>query len=281
MEMSLCAMAALADEWFAGPVSDDEILVTGATGKTGRRVIRLLKERGVPVRAASRSSATRFDWTDRGSWEAALRGVSAVYLVAPDFGSPVAELVGQAKAAGVRRVVLLSVPGVDGGLGDTGLEWTVVQPRWFFQNFSEDFLRDAVLSGELRLPAGDGREAFIDAEDIAEVVVAALTEDGHSGRQYELSGPRLMTFADTAEELSKATGRDIRYVPLTREAYVDEQRALGVPDEWVQLVADLYVSVASGDLDSITTDVRRVLGRSPRDFSDYAKEAAAQGAWLA
>lgn len=231
------------------------------------------------MRAASRSSATRFDWMDRGSWAAALRGVSAVYLVAPDFDSPIAELIEQAKAAGVRRAVLLSIPGVDGGLGDTGLEWTVLQPRWFFQNFSEDFLRDAVLRGELRLPAGDGRDAFIDAEDIAEVAVAALTEDGHSGRQYELSGPRLMTFADTAEELSKATGRDIRYVPLTRDTYVDEQRAYGVSEEWVQLSADLYESIGSGDLDSITTDVRRALGRFPRDFSEYAKEAAAHGAW--
>jgi uncharacterized protein YbjT (DUF2867 family) len=225
--------------------------VTGATGKTGRRVVRLLEE----------------------------QDVSAVYLVAADFDSPITEFIEQAAAAGVRRAVLLSAPGIEDGMGDSGLEWTVLQPRWFFQNFSEDFLRDAVLSGELRLPAGDGREAFIDAEDIAEVAVAALTEDGHAGRRYELTGPRLMTFADTAEELAKATGRDIRYVPLTREEFVGEQREQGVPEEWVRLSADLYESIRSGSLASLTADVRRVLDRSPRDFSEYAKETATQGAW--
>jgi uncharacterized protein YbjT (DUF2867 family) len=205
--------------------------------------------------------------------------VSAVYLVAPDFGSPISEFVERAKAAGVRRAVLLSAPGIEDGLGDSGLEWTVLQPRWFFQNFSEDFLWDAVLNGELRLPAGDGREAFIDAEDIAEVAVAALTEDGHGGRHYELTGPRLMSFADIAEELSNATGRDIRYVPLTREAYVGEQLEQGVPEEWARFSAGLYESIRSGSLASVTADVREVLDRIPRDFSEYAKEAAAQGAW--
>ncbi|MGW0523233.1 NAD(P)H-binding protein [Crossiella sp. NPDC003009] len=260
-------------------MSEDRILVTGATGKTGRRVVRLLAERGAPVRAASRSSATRFDWTDRGTWEPALREVSAVYLVAPDFGSPIAEFAKQAAAAGVRRAVLLSAPGIEDELGGAGLAWTVLQPRWFFQNFSEDFLRDAVLSGELRLPAGDGREAFIDAEDIAEVAVAALTEDGHGGQHYELTGPRLMTFADVAEELSAATGRDIRYVPLTREAYVDEQRAHGVPEDWAQLSADLYEHIRSGGLATLTGHVRQVLDRAPRDFAGYATAAATQGAW--
>ncbi|MFD7935328.1 NAD(P)H-binding protein [Streptomyces sp. NPDC059755] len=276
-------------------MSDEMILVTGATGKTGRRVARLLQEQGVAVRAASRSGAPSFDWSDRGTWEPALRGVTGMYLVLPDLGSPQAvEAIGafarQAAAAGARRAVLLSVPeggGVDyeqvlsaeRALEHAGLDWTVLRPRWFFQNFSEDFLYDPVLSGEVRLPAGDGKEAFVDAEDIAEVAVAALTEAGHAGWHYELSGPRLMTFGEAVAEIARATGRDIRYVPLTPEAYADEQRAQGVPEEWVQLSVGLYDYVRSGGLATLSDGVQRSLGRAPRDFSDYAEAAARQGAW--
>jgi uncharacterized protein YbjT (DUF2867 family) len=210
-------------------MSEEMILVTGATGKTGRRVVRLLEERDLAVRAASRSGTPSFDWSDRGTWEPVLRGVTKMYLVLPDLGSPqaaedVAAFARQAAAAGARHAVLLSTPSdawgpaqehvlaTERALEHAGLEWTVLRVRWFFQNFSEDFLYDPVLSGEVRLPAGDGKEAFVDAEDIAEAAVAALTEDGHAGWCYEVSGPRLMSFQDTIEEIARATGRDIRYV---------------------------------------------------------------------
>ncbi|NEC88436.1 NAD(P)H-binding protein [Streptomyces sp. SID12501] len=276
-------------------MNNETILVTGATGKTGRRVARLLEERGATVRTASRSGTPSFDWTARNTWEPALRSVTAMYLVVPGLGSPqvtetVAAFARQAAAAGARRAVLLSMP--EGGgpdheqvlaaertLEHAGLERTVLRPRWFFQNFSEDFLRDPVLSGEVRLPAGYGKEAFVDAEDIAEVAVAALTEDGHAGRDYELSGPRLMTFGDAVAEIARATNRDIRYVALSPEAYGAEQRAQGVPEEWVQLSVGLYECIRSGGLASLGDGVQRVLGRSPRDFSEYAGAAAREGVW--
>ncbi|HET6856361.1 MAG TPA: NAD(P)H-binding protein [Streptomyces sp.] len=276
-------------------MSDKMILVTGGTGKTGRRVVRLLEERGVTARAASRTGAVRFDWADRTTWESALQGVTDVYLVAPDLGGPqaardIAAFARQAAGAGVRRAVLLSVPGNGGldhehvlaaerALGDAGLEWTVLRLRWFFQNFSEDFLLDPVLSDEVRLPAGDGREAFVDAEDIAAVAVAALTEDGHTGQHYELTGPRLMTFADTIAEIAKATGRNIRYVPVDTQTYADEQRAQGVPEEWIHMLTSAYEPLRSGNLASFSNDVERVLGRPARDFSHYARDVAAQGTW--
>ena len=273
-------------------MSDETILVTGSTGKTGRRVARLLRARRVAVRAASRSGEVRFDWADRSTWEPALRGATALYLVAPELGDPRAarDVAAFARTAGAGRAVLVSMPdtgdpghehvlAAERSLGEAGLAWTVLRPRWFFQNFSEDFLRDPVLSGEVRLPAGDGREAFVDADNIAEVAVAALTGDGHAGRSYELSGPRLLSFGDAVAEIAKATGRDLRYVPLTAERYAEEQRARGVPEQWIQLSIDLYASVRAGGLTPLTDDVRQVLGRAPRDFTDYAQAGARQGAW--
>lgn len=278
-------------------MSDELILVTGATGKTGRRVVRLLQERGIRVREGSRSGSPRFDWDDPATWEPALRGVTAAYLVVPEFGSARATEVltsfaRQAAGLGVRRAVLVSVPAAgmadpgpaeaaERALGEAGLAWTALRLRWFFQNFSEDFLRDPVLSGEVRLPAGDAKEAFIDADDIAEVAAAALTGSGHDGKAYELSGPRLLTFHETVAAIAEATGRDIRYVPLTAEEYADEQRALGVPEEWVQISDDFYAQFRTGNLASVSGDVERVLGRPPRDFADFVKAAAADGAWPA
>ncbi|MFD3334616.1 NAD(P)H-binding protein [Streptomyces sp. NPDC058700] len=278
-------------------MNNETILVTGATGKTGRRVVQQLQNKTMPVRAASRSSQVRFDWTDQATWAPALRDITGMYLVAPDLGSAqatenITALARQAAAAGVRRAVLVSfphldtpnldinhVPAAEQALSAAGLEATVLWPRWFFQNFSEDFLLDAVRSGDVRLPAGEGKEAFIDAEDIAAVAVTALTQDGHAGQTYELSGPRLMSFADAVSDIAHATGNDIRYTPLSAETYAAEQRASGVPEEWVQTAIGMYADIRSGALNSLTGDVEKVLGRPPRDFTDYARTAAAQDAW--
>jgi uncharacterized protein YbjT (DUF2867 family) len=274
-------------------MSDEMVLVTGATGKTGRRVARILEERGVAHRAVSRASAIRFDWEDRSTWDAAVEGATSMYLVLAylddtDAAEAIAGLARRAAAAGVRRAVLLSTPDIgehghatERALEAAGIESTVLRLRWFFQNFSEDFLLAPILGGELRLAAGDGLEGFIDAEDIAEVAVAALTEAGHAGEVYELTGPRLMSFGDTVAEIAKATGNDIRYQALTTEAFVAEQVANGVPEEFAQVLAGVTEQMRSGRFATLTGDVERVLGRPARDFTDYARETAAQGVWRA
>lgn len=292
-------MAAADARWLARPMSTTTVLVLGGTGKTGRRVAAGLEARGVTARVASRSGATRFDWADRATWGPALDGASAVYVVAPDLGTGTREtadeigaFVRQAAAAGVRRAVLLSVP--DGGsvdladahaaeraVLDADLDGTVLRVHWFFQNFSEDFLRDPVLAGELRLPTGQGRDGFIDAEDIAAVAVAALLEDGHAGRVYELTGPRLMTFGDAADEIARAAGVQVRHVPVSGDAFVRESTARGESEDAARLMAILYGKFARDELAALSDDVRTVLGRPPRDFADYAREAAAAGAWKA
>jgi uncharacterized protein YbjT (DUF2867 family) len=272
------------------------ILVTGGTGKSGSRVVSQLRAQGASVRVASRSGEPQFDWLDRATWDSALDGVKAVYLVPIDGELLTRPFIERAVHLGVERVVLLSgrgvdVPGysgeaniagathVDGesAVRDSGITWTILRPAWFAQNFSEGIFLDAILAGELRLPAGDGAASFIDAEDIAAVAVAALAEDGHGGQTYELSGPRALTIAEAIAEISQATGRDLRYVPLSPEEFVAELTGQGWPSAEAENYAEAVSPIRRGMDSYISDGVQRALGRQPRDFSDYVK--ASVGAW--
>jgi uncharacterized protein YbjT (DUF2867 family) len=268
-------------------------LVLGGTGKTGRRVAERLTARGVPVRLGSRSGTPAFDWQDRSTWPRALRGTGSVYLsYYPDLAVPGAvETVGSfselAVRTGVPRLVLLSGRGepeaeqAEQAVRDSGAELTIVRSTWFAQNFSEDYMLDHVQSGEVALPAGDTPEPFVDADDIADVAVAALTEDGHVGRLYELTGPRLLTFAEAIDEISRAAGRELRYVPISIEEHAAAAAEQGVPSEVIDLLTYLFDEVLDGRNARLTDGVQRALGRQPRDFTDYARDAAATGVWNA
>jgi len=276
-------------------MSNSTILVTGGTGKTGRRVTELLLERGYDVRAVSRNSDIRFDWNDDSTWPEAVKGIAAVYVVTTSLHDPAVtdqfRAFGKlAVANGAARAVLVSVPddghegfqlaqSAEAELTKAGLGLTILRLRWFNQNFSEDFLAPFVDAGDLRLPAGHGAEAFVDADDIAEVAALALTDASHAGRTYELTGPRLLTFADVADELSAATGRTITYTPLDVDAYVAEQIGYGVPEEWAHFSATLYANIAAGALQTVSSDIADVLGRPARDFRDFAASAVEDGAW--
>ncbi len=268
--------------------NNETVLVLGATGKTGRRVARRLTDLGIEVRKASRPA---FDWDDRSTWTAAVTGVGAAYLTYyPDLAFPgAAEAIRDfsklAVEHGVRRLVLLSGRGEEEavvseeGVRESGAEWTVVRSSWFAQNFSEHFLLEPVLAGEIVLPAGQVTEPFIDVEDIVDVVVTALTTDGHDGRVYELTGPRLLGFADVAAEIGKAAGRDVRYVPVSAAEFAAGAAEQGVPEEEIEGLTDLFTRILDGRNASLTDDVEQVLGRPARDFSDYAAKAAATGVW--
>lgn len=266
-------------------------LVLGGTGKTGRRIVERLSARGVPVRTGSRSGVPPFNWEDRETWAPALRGMASVYLTYyPDLAVPgAAATVGafaeMAVSSGVRRLVLLSGRGEEGAqMGEqavqaSGAEWTVVRSSWFCQNFSEGNFLGMVLGGEVALPAGSVPEPFVDLDDVADVAVAALTEHGHAGKLYELTGPRLLTFAEAVGEIARATGRDIRYTQLSMEQFVDALNAEGEPEEVVSLLAYIFSEVLDGRNAHIADGVQRALGRAPRDFSEFARRAAASGAW--
>lgn len=257
-------------------------LVLGGTGKTGRRVGERLTRVGRPVRVGTRSAGVPFDWEDESTWSAAVSGIDAAYVTfQPDLAVPgateaVREFSSLAVSSGVRRLVLLSGRGEDEALAaekiiqDSGAEWTIVRASWFNQNFSESYLLEPVLEGEIILPAGDVIEPFIDADDIADVAVAALTDDRHIGEIYEVTGPRLLSFADVAAEISTATGRQVAYTPVPVDAYMDAAREAGVPGDVVDLLGYLFTTVLDGRNESVTDGVQRALDREPRDFAAYA-----------
>lgn len=266
-------------------------LVVGGTGKTGRRVVERLRARGVPVRIGSRSGEPPFDWEDHATWGPALQGVDRVYVTYyPDLAVPGAVeavhlFTALAVELGVRRLVLLSGRGeaearaAEQVVQASSVEWTVLRCSWFCQNFSESYILDSVLGGEVVLPAGDVGEPFVDADDIADVAVAALTEDGHARQLYELTGPRLLTFPQAVGEIAAVTGRDIKYVRISPEAYAAALREQGVPADFVWLLDYLFTTVLDGRNASVEDGVQRALGRPPRDFSEYARIASASGVW--
>jgi uncharacterized protein YbjT (DUF2867 family) len=271
--------------------TQDPILVLGANGKTGRRVAEGLRARGLAVREGSRSGTPPFDWDDRSTWEPAVRGTSAAYVsFFPDLAVPgstdaIATLAGLAVEHGLQRVVLLSGRGeeeaqaAERALQESGVAWTVVRCSWFMQNFSEGAFRHGLLEGELALPAGEVLVPFVDVDDIAEVAVAALTEGGHTGRVYELTGPRALTFAEAVAEIGRAAGRELRYVPIPMDAFVAGATAQGVPADIVSLLRYLFTDVLVDDNAGVADGVRQALGRDPRDLAEYASDAAATAVW--
>jgi uncharacterized protein YbjT (DUF2867 family) len=272
--------------------NEQTTLVLGGTGKTGRRIVEGLQAKGVPVRLGTPSSKPPFDWNDAATWPAALEGVGSVYVTYyPDVAIPgAAAAVGAfaelAVTVGARRLVMLSGRGEDGALASeqalraSGADWTIVRSAFMDQNFDEGFFLEPVRAGEVAFPADpDLAEPFIDADDLADVAVAALTEDGHIGQLYEVTGPRLLGWAAAVAEVAQAAGRPIRYVPVSLEDYaallIDQQ----VPADYVKMLTDVFAQVLDGHNAWLGDGVRRALGRPPRDFADFARDAAAAGVW--
>lgn len=266
-------------------------LVIGGTGKTGRRVVDRLQARGHAVRIGSRAATPSFDWDHEAGWEACLQDVTAAYITyTPDLAMPGASdaiqaFVNKAKSSGVKRLVILSGRGEPEAqacekiVQDSRLEWTVVRASWFNQNFSEAAFLDMVLAGTITLPAGQQLEPFVDADDIADVVAAALTEDHHNGQVYEVSGPRLMTLTEVAADLSAAIGRDITYMDVPHEAFIAEVEQSGAPKDVVWMLDYLFSTVLDGRNAHLTDGVQRALGRPPKDFRDFARDVAKTGVW--
>ncbi len=271
----------------------DLTLVIGGTGKTGRRVAERLAQRGLPFRLGSRSATLPFDWEKPETWAPALEGVGAAYityypdLMAPGAVERVRGFSALAAQSGVERLVLLSGRGepaaqqAEQAVRESGTDWTLLRASWFAQNFSENFFVEGLQAGALALPADDVAEPFVDAEDIADAAVAALTEDGHAGQLYELTGPRLLTFAEATAEIARACGRDLRYQQVPAADFAAGMEAAAVPGGFIDLVMELFTTVLDGRNAHLADGVQRALGRPPRDFADYARETATTGVWSA
>ncbi|WP_338320481.1 NAD-dependent epimerase/dehydratase family protein [Streptomyces lonarensis] len=266
------------------------ILVLGATGTTGRRLTARLRAGGATVLAASRAGRTgcagalpvRFDWYDAATHDAALAGADRLYLIPPvgdpDPAAVVLPFLRRARAAGVRRVVLLSSSAVPAGgpaVGEVhaalpGLvpEWAVLRPSWFMQNFTGDHLhaRSARREGVLRTATGDGRVAFVDAGDIAAVAAAALTAPTAPDAELVITGPRALSYDQVAEELTRAGSRPVVHERLSLPAMTDHL-ARELPRPFAELLAGLDAAVARGEEAGVTDTVLRVTGRPPRDFA--------------
>ncbi|WP_026047688.1 MULTISPECIES: NmrA family NAD(P)-binding protein [Streptomyces] len=270
-------------------------LVLGATGKTGRRIAARLRVRGTPVRAASRSSRVRFDWSEPDGWDTVLRDVDVAYVVPPPVPGPVHAFVARASAAGVRRLVLLSGRGAD-DWGDSpfgehmrsaeeavrgsSLEWTLLRASNFAQNFDEDIFHAPLVAGGLALPAGEVPEPFVDIEDLADAAVAVMTGGKrHAGRVYELSGPRALTFDRAVELIALASGRPLTYRRITPDAYITDLIGQGLSRPEAEDIAAMFGLMESGVIAGTTDDLPALLGRAPRTFEEYVARTAATGAW--
>jgi uncharacterized protein YbjT (DUF2867 family) len=268
-----------------------KILVIGSTGKTGSRVLKKLNQLGAPAIGVSQSSNPGFNWNDMATWENALKNIKAVYIsFYPDLAIPgavktIEEFTKAAVKNGVQQLVLLSgrreaeAQLCEKIVMDAGVAWTIVRASWFAQNFSEGSFLEPILAGHVALPAGDVGEPFIDVDDIADVAVAALTKEGHNGKLYEVTGPRLLTFEEAIKEIAKATGRPIKYERVPMQAYASILEEYGLPKDIVWLVTYLFTEVLDGRNEEIADGVQQALGRKPTDFREFVKKAAAAGVW--
>jgi len=273
-------------------MTHSDILIVGAKGKTGARVQTRLMEAGVPIRGVSRTTTPPFDWTAPEHWRAALEGVGAAYITYhPDLSVPAAE--GDIRAfcelasdVGLEHVVLLSGRNELGAqraevvLRESGLDWNVVQASWFAQNFSEGFMVDGVLSGELLVPAGTAGEPFVDIDDIADVVVATIMEPGLRNCLYEVTGPAVLSFADCVADISAAVGYQVNLTELPLNDYIEALKQQRVPDYLVTLLRELFADLFDGRSAYTAQGVREALGRSATPFDQYAKKTAASGVWF-
>lgn len=273
----------------------------GASGQTGRRIAAGLQARGAGVRTATRSAElagstdhVRFDWSDAATHAAALQGIDAAYLLAPESVADPAPLmlpfIERALAAGVRRLVLLgssAIPDEGPGLGAVARalraqapEWAVLQPSWFMQNFfNRGHLHGASLwrDGEVMTATGRGRVGFVDADDIAAVAVHALLDERAYNQGLVLTGPEALSYDDVCAILSRAAGRRFVHRPVSEAEAQRQLVASGIPERYAALLVALDVAIRDGAEDRVTDTVLRVTGRAPRSFAALAARELAQG----
>ncbi len=268
------------------------ILVIGATGKTGRRVVEQLQKRGIEPRIGSRDATPSFDWNDKDTWVDSLKGIHNVYVTYyPDLAVPGAKETVEsftylAIEMGVKKMVLLSGKGeteaeaCEQMVINSGINYTIVRASWFNQNWSESFFLDPILAGQVALPMANTPIPFVDANDIAEVATEVLLNEDYNGKIIEVTGAELITFKDAVAIIAKASAKKIEFHEITLAQYVDGMKEMNVPEDFIWLIEYLFSHVLVNPKNQKTSkDIERVLGRKAKSFETYAKETAASGVW--
>ncbi len=268
------------------------ILVIGGTGKTGKRVVKNLTDRGHNVRIGGRNNDTAFDWEGPSSNAPALKDMDRAYIVYyPDLAVPGAKeaiktLTDTALKVGLEKVVLLSGKGEKEAeaceeiVANSGLNYTIIRASWFNQNFSESFLLDPIIAGHVALPMPNAQVPFVDADDIADVVTEVLLNDAYNSQTITTTGPRKMTFKEIIEEIAEGTDREITFQSISQEEYNAAMKAAGLPDDYIWLFDYLFREVLGNpENQNISKDIEKVLGRPASDFREFVKKTAATGIW--
>ncbi|TCI84536.1 NmrA family NAD(P)-binding protein [Tenacibaculum sp. M341] len=271
---------------------NNNILVIGGTGKTGRRVVTQLNNKGITPRIGARNASPSFDWDHKETWPDALNGIERMYVTYyPDLAVPGAKediesLTYLAKELGVKKMVLLSGKGEKEAeaceqiVMNSGIDYTIVRASWFNQNWSESFFLNPILSGEVALPMTDVLIPFVDANDIAEVAATVLLDDAYNGEIIEVTGPELITFKEIVAIISKTSGRNLNLHNITLEQYTNGMKQMQLPNDVIWLIEYLFSHVLTNPENQlVVNDIERVLGRKATSFLAYAEETAKTGVW--
>jgi uncharacterized protein YbjT (DUF2867 family) len=271
---------------------DNNIIVIGGTGKTGRRVAEKLTKLNQNVRIGSRNNNPSFDWDNPSTYPEALNGMDRAYITYyPDLAVPgakeaIKKLTETALKADLEKVVLLSGKGEKEAeaceeiVSNSGLNYTLVRASWFNQNFSESFFLDPILSGHVALPMATAKIPFVDADDLAEAAVKVLLDDSYNNMTITITGPRTLTFQEAIKEISNQTERDIDFQAITLDDYIKSMKNAGLPNDYVWLFGYLFKEVLGNPENQVVSnDIEKVLGRKAIDFSEFANRTAQTGIW--
>ena len=277
-----------------------KILVIGATGNVGSHLVKLLLEKGEHVKAATRKpeaypaqpnvEVTAFEFDDSETYAPALEGVDRVFLLAksadPEPQKTLIPFIDQARAAGVKHIVLMTAIGVDQvedlglrkvekHLMASGIDYTILRPNWFMQNFSRGFILPSIKeNGAFYLPADDAKTSFIDTRDISAVAAEALSGNGHKGQEYALTGGQALSYGEAAAIIFKESGREVKYVAISDDDMREAMKSAGWLPEQVEFMVGLFYTVRQGWAAPISPAVSSVLGRDPISFEQFARENA-------
>ena len=273
-------------------MNKERILVIGGTGKTGRRVVEQLKNKGIEPRIGSRNASPSFDWNNKDTWVNSLDGIQRMYVTYyPDLAIPGAKeaiesLTYLAKELGVKKMVLLSGKGekeaeaCENIVIHSGIDYTIVRASWFNQNWSESFFLDPIKSGNVALPMADVLIPFVDVNDIAEVAATVLLDDTYNRDVIEVTGPELITFKDIVTMISESSKRSLNFHDISLDQYINGMKTMNIPKEVVWLIEYLFTHVLTNPKNQlIANDIEHVLGRKAKPFINYARETAKTGVW--